>query len=154
MTLKELEETVDEVEENLRQQDDSRQENFRNLHSTQSITGRQSLLTHEHVQHLSASDALSAYIDSFEDTHPLQTSLYQRSVEGLLLPKSVLSRTVNRSLETGKGNTKEELHLYHMRQIIDDSFNDILLKDEKRHNGESKELQLKCFCLLGWNERI
>ncbi|XP_071844812.1 uncharacterized protein [Apostichopus japonicus] len=136
MTLKELEETVDEVEENLRQQDDGRQENFRNLHSTQSITGRQSLLTHEHVQYLSASDALSAYIDSFEDTHPLQTSLYQRTVEGLLLPKSVLSRTVNRSLETGKGNTKEELHLYHMRQIIDDSFNEILQKDKQRHDAE------------------
>ncbi|PIK48934.1 hypothetical protein BSL78_14203, partial [Apostichopus japonicus] len=136
MTLKELEETVDEVEENLRQQDDGRQGNFRNFHSTQSITGRQSLLTHEHVQYLSASDALSAYIDSFEDAHPLQTSLYQRSVEGLLLPKSVLSRTVNRSLETGKGNTKEELHLYHMRQIIDDSFNEILQKDEKRHDAE------------------
>lgn len=130
MTLKELEETADERNDSY--------VNLRSLHSTQSISGRQSLLTHNHVQYLSASDALRAYIDSFEGSHPLQSSLYQRTVEDLLLPKSVLSRTGERSLETGKSDTKEELHLYHNRKIIDESFNEILKRGFDRIEGEEK----------------
>ncbi|KAJ8029270.1 hypothetical protein HOLleu_28623 [Holothuria leucospilota] len=144
MTLRELEETVDDQDEVMKRSSSSTgNASFKvqggNLHSTQSMTGRQSLLTLDHVQYTSASDALNVYINSFEESHPLETSsyIYRRTPEDLLLPQSVLSKTVKRSLETGKNDTKEEFHLHNVKGIIDESYDEILRADLEKERADS-----------------
>lgn len=153
MTLRELEETAEDQDEVMKRSSSTGTDSFKvqhgNLHSTQSITGRQSLLTLDHVQYTSASDALNAYINSFEESHPLETSsfIYRRTPEDLLLPQSVLSKTVERSLETGKNDTKEEFHLHNVKRIIDESYDEILRADLEREQGILM-IYMKCVMVL------
>ncbi|XP_013415705.1 uncharacterized protein LOC106177472 isoform X2 [Lingula anatina] len=77
----------------------------------------------------SASDALQAYIEDFEGKSPKVK--YERQVNNLLLPPTVLSQTVNRSLETGIRHTRDEKRLYDMKRMVDESFEKIVKEEEK-----------------------
>ncbi|XP_041463903.1 uncharacterized protein LOC121414923 [Lytechinus variegatus] len=101
--------------------------------SSQSLTGRASIMTYNHKQYPSASAALSDYISDYESQNSSQDSQsqpsYRRTVSDLLLPKSSLQKTVQRSLETGDQDTKDEFHRFNIRKLIDDSYEQILRAD-------------------------
>eukprot|EP00057_Strongylocentrotus_purpuratus_P006249 XP_011660723.1 PREDICTED: uncharacterized protein LOC105436648 [Strongylocentrotus purpuratus] len=102
-------------------------------HSSQSLTGRTSVMTYNHRQYPSASAALSDYISDYESQSSSQDSQsqpsYRRTVSDLLLPKTSLQKTVQRSLDTGDRDTKDEFHRYNVRKLIDDSYEQILRAD-------------------------
>ncbi|XP_063956319.1 uncharacterized protein LOC129261538 [Lytechinus pictus] len=101
--------------------------------SSQSLTGRASAMTYNHKQYPSASAALSDYISDYESQNSSQDSQsqpsYRRTVSDLLLPKSSLQKTAQRSLETGDQDTKDEFHRFNIRKLIDDSYEQILRAD-------------------------
>ncbi|XP_033110429.1 uncharacterized protein LOC117111585 [Anneissia japonica] len=113
------------------------------LHSTQSISGRTSILTYANKQYPSATDALQAYINDFE--HKQLNSPYRRTVEDLLSPKSVLLQTVERSLATGVRDTSAETQRHRIKKLIDESYNEIQRADLEQDKAKqliesSKEL--------------
>ncbi|XP_071964798.1 uncharacterized protein [Antedon mediterranea] len=104
------------------------------LHSTQSISGRASILTYANRQYPSATDALHAYISDFDNTQ--SSSPYKRTVEDLLSPKSVLLQTVERSLATGVRDTRAESHRHAIKKLIDQSYEELLRADLEREKAK------------------
>ncbi|XP_071488684.1 uncharacterized protein [Diadema antillarum] len=99
------------------------------LHSSQSLSGRASLLTYCNKQYPSATAALTDYIANYDNKKPGHSIPYRRTVSDLLLPKTTLQKTVQRSLETGIRDTKNEFHRFNIRKLIDDSYDTILRAD-------------------------
>ncbi|XP_072167504.1 uncharacterized protein [Diadema setosum] len=99
------------------------------LHSSQSLSGRASLLTYRNKQYPSATAALTDYIANYDNKKPGHSIPYRRTVSDLLLPKTTLQKTVQRSLETGIRDTKNEFHRFNIRKLIDDSYDTILRAD-------------------------
>ena len=103
------------------------------LHSSQSLTGRPSIMTYRNTQYPSATAALDAYISDFENQNP--SIIYHRTVEDLLSPRSLLQMTVQRSLETGIRDTREEERRYNMKKMLDESYHQIMRADIEMQKG-------------------
>ncbi|XP_033633934.1 uncharacterized protein LOC117295404 isoform X1 [Asterias rubens] len=108
------------------------------LHSTQSLSGRASIMTYNNTQYPSATAALAAYISDFEDANPLSQT-YHRTVEDLFTPRSVMLRTVDRSLETGVRDTSDEWRRYTSKKLLDESFSEMVQGDVERERAESMQ---------------
>ncbi|XP_022105906.1 uncharacterized protein LOC110987466 isoform X2 [Acanthaster planci] len=106
------------------------------LHSTQSLSGRSSIMTYKNKQYPSASAALAAYINDFEGAHPLSMT-YHRTVEDLLTPRSVLLRTVDRSLETSVRDTRAEWRRYVSKKLLDESYSEMMQADLERDRAQA-----------------
>ncbi|XP_038068050.1 uncharacterized protein LOC119737642 [Patiria miniata] len=106
------------------------------LHSTQSLSGRSSIMTYKSTQYPSASAALAAYISDFEGAHP-PSKTYHRTVEDLLTPRSVLLRTVDRSLDTGVRDTRAEWRRYVSKKLLDESYSEMVQADLEREKAQS-----------------
>ena len=71
----------------------------------------------------SATSALAAYIDIFKNgncpsTNKKQVPAYERNVGDLLLPKSCLQLTAERSLDCGVRDTPYEIQLFNQKKKI------------------------------------
>ena len=118
------------------------------LHSSQSLTGRPSIMTYRNTQYPSATAALDAYISDFENQNP--SIIYHRTVEDLLSPRSLLQMTVQRSLETGIRDTREEERRYNMKKMLDESYHQIMRADIEMQKGR----MLNHYGLLVWQGLI
>lgn len=85
------------------------------------LKGVDTSLNFRNKDYPSASAALDAYISEFtgSETSPKQ---YKRDVNDLLLPRSILSQTVDRSLQTGVRHTQQEKRLYENKKLLDESY--------------------------------
>ena len=61
--------------------------------------------------------------------------MYHRTVEDLLSPRSLLQMTVQRSLETGVRDTREEERRYNMKKMLDESYHQIMRADIEMQKG-------------------
>ncbi|KAJ8304652.1 hypothetical protein KUTeg_018235 [Tegillarca granosa] len=70
---------------------------------------------------ISATEALQAYLDQYAGI-TINRQKYDRSVEDLLNPKSVLHMTADRSLQTGIRDTVKEMKLAETKDAITESY--------------------------------
>lgn len=83
---------------------------------------------------ISATEALQAYLDQYAGI-TINRQKYDRSVEDLLNPKSVLHMTADRSLQTGVRDTVKEMKLKETKDAITDSYDRMKTSDTLREQG-------------------